>query len=191
MSVRYIITILLAIAFWSCNNNPDPNKGINLIENPNIKLRDTAFEQYHKGNLFSPHIVRIDNNKQAAYMKIDSIYFNVKSLDKNTRADYYKKTIALQSKDELEAHRRVWGIKEVRAMQQSDGGPGTIVSWTKDILDAKSGYYLIELKRNDVEEMSQVYGISVFRVRLHPASMEIGDESGYFVSLEAWRRTQK
>lgn len=188
---KNILLIILVAFLAACKGKPASDKRINLIENPNIKLHDTAFDRYRNGILFSPHIIRLDNQKKPAFIQVDSAYFSIKSLDKNNREDYYKKVIATLSKDEVEAHRKVWSIHEVRDMQQGDGGNGTIVSWTKEVLNDKNGYYLIELKRNDVEEMRQVYGMSAFRVRLRPYSMEIADESGYFVSLESWRRTQK
>jgi hypothetical protein len=188
---KNVALILILVFLAACKGKPEPDKRINLIENPNIKLHDTAFDKYRNGILFSPHIIRLDNQKKAAFIQVGSAYFNMKSLDKNTREDYYKRVVATLSKDEIEAHRKVWSIHEVRDMQQGDGGNGTIVSWTKEILNETNAYYLIELKRNDVEEMGQVYGMSAFRVRLRPYSMEIADESGYFVSLESWRRTQK
>ncbi len=188
---KNIILIIILVFLAACKGKPDADKRINLIENPNIKLHDTAFDKYRNGILFSPHIIRLDHQKKPAFIQIDSAYFNTKSLDRTNREDYYKRVIATLPKDEVEAHRKVWSIHEVRDLQQGDGGNGTIVSWTKEILNEKNGYYLIELKRNDIEEMGQLYGMSAFRVRLHPYSMEIADESGYFVSLEAWRRTQK
>lgn len=191
MRTQIVLLISLYIAFTGCMGKPDPDKKINLIENHDIKLRDTAFEKYYNNKLFSPHIVRLDNNSKPAFILIDSSYFNTKSLTPADREVYYKKVLALLPKDDLAAHRLVWNIPEVRAMQQGTGGNGTIVSAIKEKMDSKSGYYLVELKRNDVENFSQVYGISLFRVRLRPFSMEIGDESGYFVSMEMWRRAQK
>lgn len=187
--ISYAIIVILI--FSGCGGKHEPVKRMNLIENPNIKLHDSAYEKYYKGELFSPHIIKLDNADKAAFMQVDSTYFSAKSLDKNTRDDYYKRVLAVLPRQELEAHKKIWSIPEIRALQQGDGAAGTIVSWTKEVLDEKSGYYLIQLKRNDIEELSPVYGIASVRIRMHPLVIDLADESGYFVSLEAWRRAQK
>lgn len=187
------ITVFLLVAglIYGCNIKPDPKKKIDMISNPDIKLRDTAYEKYYQGVLFSPHIVRLDNAEKPAFIQVDSCYFNMKALDKNTREDYYKRVIALLPKQELEVHRLIWKIADVRGIQQGNGGEGTIVSAIREVLDEKSGYYLADLKRNDVEQMSPIIGISTFRIRLHPLNIEVADESGYFLSLASWQQAQK
>lgn len=187
----FIAIISLGIMGTGCKLKRDPNKKIDMISNPNIKLHDTAFEKYYAGTLFSPHVVRLDNGSKPAFIQVDSSYFGTKSLDKDTRDAYYKKVLTLLPKDELEVHRRIWAIAEVRAIQQGTGGAGTILSSIREVLDAKSGYYLVDMKRNDIEQLNPLNGIAGFRIRLRPLVIEVGDESGYYVSLESWKSSQK
>lgn len=184
MKLLYLAPLLLA----GCMGNVDKSKKINLIENSSLTLRDTSFESYYQDRLYSPYIIRLDKNEKSAFIQVDSIYTKTSHLDKNTREEYYKKALALQPKDDIEAHRAIWAIPEMRDMQNADGGNGTIMTWIRERLDAKSGYYIIDVKRNDVEQLSQVKGTSSFRIRLRPRVIDISDESGYYVSLDVWRR---
>ena len=192
MTISRIACILLLLIVTGCTGNKgDQSKRINFMEKSPLKVTDTGFGPYYKNIYFLPYIIRLDKQPKSAFIQVDSAYFAAKRLDANTREDYYNKVIALLPKEELQAHKIVWALPEMRKQQQADGGYGTIVTWTKERMDKKSGYYLIEVRRNDVERLSVVKGTSYFRIRLHPMKIEIADESGYFVSLEAWRRLSK
>lgn len=183
----YIFCLVLVMA-GCIGKKGDDTKRINLIENSNIKLRDTSFQKYYSDLYYSPYIIRLDKNTKSAFIQIDSAFNNTDHLDKNTREEYYKRALSLLSKDDIEAHRAIWALSEMRQRQEADGGNGTVVTWIKEHLDHKTGYYLIDVKRNDVEQLNQMKGISSFRIRLRPRNIDIADESGYFVSLAVWRR---
>lgn len=187
---RFACLCLLFLVASCTGKKDDKGKKINLIENSNIKLRDKSFDKYYNDQYYSPYIVRLDKNTNSAFIQVDSVFGKVDHLDKNTREDYYKKALSLLSKDEIEAHKAIWAIPEMRQLQEADGGNGTIVTWIKEELDHKSGYYIIDVKRNDVEQLSQMKGISSFRIRLRPRTIDIADESGYFVSLTVWKRAR-
>lgn len=189
--VRLACICLLLLSLGCKGMKSDKTERINLIENKNINLRDSAFNNYYNDLYYSPYIIRLDNNAKSAFIQVDSAYDKVNHLDKNTREAYYKKALALQSKDDREVHKAIWAIPEIREQQSADGGNGTIVTCIKERLDAKSGYYIIEVQRNDVEQLSTVRGTSQFRIRLRPRTIDIADESGYFVSLDVWRRARK
>ncbi len=190
MSIRTALVALLLTLMVSCiGKKAENNKKINLIENPNIKLRDTAFQKYYSDIYYSPYLIRLDQQPKSAFIQIDTVLNKANHLDKNTREGYYKSALSLLTKDDLEVHKTIWAIPEFRELQQADGGNGTIVTWIREHIDRKSGYYIVDVKRNDVEQLSQMKGISSFRIRLRPKNIEISDESGYFVSLAVWKRT--
>ena len=189
MTVIRYSTFCILLAMASCmGKTGDNTKRINLIENSNIKLRDTSYQKYYSDLYYSPYIIRLDKNTKSAFIQIDSVYGKTDHLDKNTREEYYKRALTMLPKDDFEAHKAIWALPEMRELQEADGGNGTVVTWIKEHLDKKSGYYLIDVKRNDVEQLNQMKGISSFRIRIRPRSIDIADESGYFVSLAVWRR---
>ena len=192
MSIVRLAAIIICIVIAGCKGKKgDSAKRINLIEKSPIKTGDSSLAPYYKNKYYLPYIVRLDKKAKSAFIQIDTAYFNTQKLDNNTREDYYNKAIALQPKDDLQAFRAVWSLPEMRDLQQGDGGYGTIVTWIKERADQKNKAYIIEIRRNDVEQLSLVKGTSFFRIRLHPQSIEIADESGYFVTLQAWRTQRK
>ncbi len=191
MNIKYIYCILFLALAAGCKGKGDPAKRINLVENPNLKMRDTAYAPFYAEKYYSPYIVRLTNAYKKAFIQVDSIYGKETHLEKGNREVYYKKVNSLLPKDDLEVFKTIWSLPEVQDLQIADGGNGTILTWIKDRLDKKSGYYIIEVRRNDIEQQSLVPDISYFRIRLRPSHIEIADESAYFVSLDSWRKTQK
>ena len=190
-NTRLVCVCILLLATGCTGNRTDASKRINLMEKAPINTNDSGLGPYYKKIYYFPYIVRLGKQPHNAFIQVDSSYFNTKHLETSTREDYYAKVIALLPKDDLTAYHAVWALPEMQKLQQADGGYGTIVTWIKEKLDKTNGHYIIEVRRNDIEQLSLVKGISYFRVWLHPLRVEIADESGYFVPLQSWRRLNK
>jgi len=180
---------IFAIILCSCKGKPDAGRKVNLLQRSSIE-RDSKEKDYYDSRLYLPNVVRLYAGSKRAFIYIDSPALNPGKLDSSNREAYYAKALATVSSEDLRVHEAIWAIPEVRKMQQGDGGYGTLVTWITG-RPHPSDHYVVELRKNDIAEMTPLNDVSSFTVRLHPLKIEVTNSSGYYVPLAEWQAARK
>ena len=191
MHTPYLLLLLL-LPLCGCGGKGGDRKGhINLIEKEALQPRDAKTQGYYDSRYYLPNVVRLNKGQKNAFIYIDSLRYKPAGLlDKTNREEYYSKAIANVSPNELQVHRAIWAMPEVQKLQMADGGYSTVVTYIT-ATPKTTGHYIVELRRNNIEEMTPEKDISSFRVKLNPLVIEVANESGYYVPLKAWRAGRK
>jgi len=184
-----LIYFIVAVAFVGCVGKTGNSKKVNLLQRSTID-KDSKLADYYSNKLYLPNVVRLHTGDKHGFIYIDSLSLNPGRIDNASREAYYIRAIATVSKEDLQVHEAIWAIPEVRKMQQGDGGNGTVVTWITG-RPHPSDHYTVELRKNDIDEMTPLNDICSFTVRLHPLKIEVANSSGYYVPVSEWRAAQK
>ena len=186
--MRYLpLLLILFCVGTACKSHTDSAGRINLIEKNPIAQRDSKTQGYYDSRYYMPNVVRMEPGNKNAYIFVDSPNQQTAGLiDKGNREEHYKKAVAMMDKNDLKVHHAIWALPEVQRLQLADGGYNTIVTYITSRPGA-TDHYTVELRRNNIEEMTPEKNVAAFTVKLHPLEIQVADESGYYVSLKAWR----
>lgn len=183
--------LLAVLASCGGNDNPYRERKFDLVNANPIKKRDSLTEACYQNKLFLATIIKLNPKDNEAYFCIDSPMFGAKYLTPTNRDDYYKKVVAALPPADRELYRTIWNIKEIREMQNGTGGRGTTVAFIMARPDTDNPYYLVDMRRNNIEELPPEHGISALKIRLKPLQVQLADHSGYYISLEEWQHVNQ
>ncbi len=196
------LLIILAFITFGCATKPKPNSD---LPDYTDKVYDSIEKLFMEGEYFEATFIRLNKNSNAfLYIeddyakenikngKIRRLFFKTKSLTKENREDYYNKIISGLPIEDIEIHKKVWDIEEVKKQQLSDGGMYTLATWITAKPTKTNPFYSIEVRRNYFDRFGICTMIGYIKINPVTNQILVNDfESSEDLPIEEWRKLKE
>jgi hypothetical protein len=210
--MRYF-SIILIFLFLSCNQNENNKgttksdsltKGNNLGTETKIYKPDSLEQAYMDGKYFNKYFIRLYPNNYA-YIYIDSeyveenfknkklkeLFFKTDILTSENRETYYKSIISGIPKEDLDIHKIVWKIKEIRDESKESTGGFLSVATKLTRPDEENDYYSIAVIKDYYDQDRPCFPIPFLNITKKHKIFVWDTSPDETYTLDEWREKEK
>lgn len=200
--LKYILIFLSLLAAGCNSGSPKVNiKAVEQESNQAKLIEDSIEKAFMNGEYFMKEFIRL-NDEEFIYMDDDyvkenikdenvkDLYLNTKGLNKENRENFYHKIVSSLPKEDIEIHKLVWSLKEVKEQESGgDGGLYTLATWLVEKPTNTNPFYSFEIRRNYYWRFGICNPIGFVKVNSTTREIFINDPNlGCNLPLEEWRR---
>ncbi|NDC42622.1 MAG: hypothetical protein EBZ77_13925 [Chitinophagia bacterium] len=193
LSVFLLLLLLAVVVFPACKGRPDKRKAIKEQLIGHSSSIDTSMQSFYDNKLYVANIIRFKHKFGKAFVYVDTVKSTPGKwfLQPAEREPFYIAEDARINGSDRAAYQYVWDLPEIQALQVGDGGYGTVYAFIGVRPVKDTGYYIMEIRKNNIQEfpLHQAIGSVKFNLRTHEAW--VGDPSGYYVPLSTYRAAQR
>ena len=166
-----------------------------------IQIEDSIEKAFMNGKYFMTTFIRLNKNEfihiEDDYVKenikdekVKDLYFKTKSLNKDNREDFYVKIISSLPKEDIEIHKLVWNINEVKEQgKNGDGGLYTLATWIVDKPTKTNPFYSVEVRTNYFDRFGICLEIGYIKINSKTDEIFVTDfETGEDLPIDKWRK---
>ncbi len=197
------LIIILAFITFGCASKSKINS--ELKSDNTDKVNDSIEKLFMEGKYFEATFIRLNKDSDAfIYIeddyakknikdgKIKRLFLKTKGLTTDNREDYYNKIISGLPIEDIEIHKKVWNIEEVKKQQAGDGGMYTLATWITGKPTKTNPLYSIEVRRNYFDRFGICTTIGYIKINAKTSQILVNDfESGEDLPIEQWRKLQE